>query len=203
MGNNINTAKNFVKKPTIRKSSNSGEDIMTYFENIKRTVEFESTNNPPTSYKKKILRKFIPARFSKFNLMSDNKLKKVDSYVKSPQYLQRYKLFLIKTQNIFEKFYKNSSKENTTEKFSSFMKLQNPLSVAKDLTKKKFRKFLFYFVLIMLCYSLLKYIRYKFSFRAENRDLSEVLKLVNDLRKQNEELSKQNKELVDKILKER
>jgi hypothetical protein len=197
MGNNINTARKFFKKPTIQNSSKGGEDIMTYFENIKKTVESQTNAQNSSS---QFFRKFMPSSFSQFKIMSNHKLKKVDSYIKSPSYLQKYKLLKLKAQNVFEKFNSNSESKDLNLKEKIFA-LKNPFNLARDLTRKKFRRIGMYFGLFLIVYTLWKYVKYRLYHRVEDSNLTEVLKLVNDLRKQNEELIKQNKELVDKILK--
>ena len=116
--------------------------------------------------------------------------------------MQRYKLLKLKATNIFDKinFNKNSEKSSN---IGAKIFLNNPISLAKDMTRKKIKRILLYFALFVILYSFLKYIKYKFIYRnrAEDNNFGEMLKLVNDLRKQNEDLMKQNKELVDRLLK--
>jgi hypothetical protein len=201
MGNNINTAKTILKKPSVQKSA--GEDIMTYFENIKKTVESHNKSQTSSqSTSQSIFKKYLPSSISQLNLMSNNKLRKVDSYIKSPTYMQRYKLLQLKAKNIFDKFNTNVEGEKSSKILNKFP-LANPFSLARDITKKKLKRIIMYFGIFVIVYTFLKYLKYKFTYRnrLEDHNLGEMLKLVSDLRKQNEDLIKHNKELVDKLLK--
>jgi len=201
MGNNLNSAKTILKKSPVQKSS--GEDIMTYFENIKKTVESHNQSHTNSqSNAQSFFKKYLPTSISNLNLMSNNKLKKVDSYIKSPTYFKRYKLLKLKATNIFDKINSHTKSEKSSSIGAKIL-LNNPVTFAKDMTRKKIKKFLLYFGLFVILYSFLKFIKYKIMYgkRAEDNNFGEMLKLVNDLRKQNEDLIKQNKELVDRLLK--
>jgi len=157
--------------------------------------------------------------FSKFRFLFDKNYEKFNKFVKFPIYKQKFYNLNIKMREIWQNRqdywrYYNSKASNykemiTREKFSSYYKKakSTPLSDIKHYftlgIKRKFRKIILYFFSILLVYYCLKYFVYRITEGREDKNLKDALKVINDIKKQNEELMKYNQQLIQTILDER
>jgi hypothetical protein len=157
--------------------------------------------------------------FSKFRFLFDKNFEKVNKFVKFPVYKQKFYNLNIKLRGIWQNRqdywkYFNSKASNykemiTREKISSYYHKakSTPFSEVKNYfnlgIKRKFRKIILYFFSILFVYYGLKYFVYRMTDGRQEKNLKDALKVINDIKKQNEELMKYNQQLIQTILDER
>ena len=81
--------------------------------------------------------------------------------------------------------------------FSEFK--TNPINSIRIGIRKKFRKFILYITAFIIIYYGIKYLFFRLRNRSQDKKLEEALTLVKALKTQNEELIKNNQELIAKV----
>lgn len=162
----------------------------------------------------KFLAKWIPSFTSTLKfIMQSNQINKVNKFLNMPRTIQ--KVYFIR--NYFQDFvskFRRIEKTQSLEKFSyeSFVKKSKEIYSKKEAlkpwnvynhmrqnTKKFFFKVFVYMALFIFGIQSIKYIIYRIFNRNADRQLKEALDLINDLKKQNEELMKHNVDFMEKV----
>lgn len=156
-----------------------------------------------------------PFRFLQYKDLGKLNMEKLNNFINAPVYRQKLYKYETKLKNIW----KNRNSFNSSYFTNIFDKIkQTDLSkirnVSKDSVnnlkegvkggiKKKIRKILFYIAGVLSAYYLLKYGLYRLTARSSMHDQEETLNLIKDIKKQNEEIIKVNKDLLQKLQNER
>ena len=177
----------------------------------------EKTKNKKNFFKTENFQNFAKkVNFSKYRLIFDKNYEKVNKFVKFPTYKQKFYNLNFKLQNIWQNRrdywnYYNSKASNfkgmiKRERISYYYdKARNtPISELKnyfsEAINKRLRKIIFYFLSILCMYYGLKYFMYRITDGKQDKNLKEALNVINDIKKQNEELIRYNEKLVQTIL---
>jgi hypothetical protein len=141
----------------------------------------------------------------------DSKINKINNYIKSPWYKQKFHLYTIKAKNIW----KNRSQAGGVMNYSYYkekLSTQNLTKVIKNFNysnarnfvgggiKRQFRKIIFYFISIVTVYYSIKYFLHRLFNHRSDKNLEEALNAVKELKVQNQELMKYNRDLIEKIM---
>jgi hypothetical protein len=154
--------------------------------------------------------KFTPSSLYNLKAMTNNKIHKINKYIKSPWYKQK----MYNYENKFRKFWESKDKssyfkysyyrENVNSKnlsrFAENFSYSNARNFFAGGMKRKMRKIIFYIIGTFVFFYTLKYFIYSLFNRSSDKNLQQALNAVNELKIQNQELMKYNRDLIDKIM---
>jgi hypothetical protein len=141
----------------------------------------------------------------------DSKINRINNYIKSPWYKQKIHLYTSKAKNIWKNrnqtggvmnysYYKEKvSTQNLTKVFKNF-NYSNARNFVGGGIKRQFRKIIFYFFSIITVYYSIKYILHRLFNHRSDKNLEDALNAVKELKLQNQELMKYNREILEKII---
>lgn len=159
------------------------------------------------------MKRFTPGAFFNFKTMTNTQMHKMDKFIKSPWYRQKIYTYEHNLRNFYNKFksgeyfkysfYQAKVNKKTISTFVRNINYQNTKNFFTGGIKRQFRKILFYMASFFVFYYSVKYALHRLFSRNNDKHLEDALKVVNDLKQQNEELMKYNRELVDKLILDR
>jgi hypothetical protein len=181
-------------------------DYKNSYENFFKNMEEQTTNK--NSFYNRFMNKFKP-HLPLLNSKLSNSLPKMNRFIKSPEMMKKaysYKIRIMdfwKNKKLYYEYFtidywkgKNRSVSTYVRKFT--------FTDMKDFvfggTKRKMKRILFYIISIIVFYYLAKYSIFRLSNRSKDRKLEETLKVVQDVKRQNEELMEYNRKLIDTII---
>ena len=144
----------------------------------------------------------------------DKKVNKINDYINSPWYKQKLLKYQMKFRNIWKEknqpggimnysFYREKVSSNNLTRVWEKISYSNAQNFMRGGLKRQFRKFLFYIFSFFAIYYSIKYFLHRLFNRKSDKNLEEALNAVRDLKLQNEELMKYNRDLIDKIIGEK
>jgi hypothetical protein len=215
MGNNLNNynqkAMGYLKKYQDPKAYQ--EFKSQYDKYLKKMGEQAKERAENGTRFERFMYKITPNSFFNFRAMSNNKLHKINKYIKSPWYKQKYYVYESKLRKFWESkdktsyfkysYYKENINAKSLSKFVQNMNYNNAKSFFAGGMKRQFRKVAFYIVSVFVFFYTLKYLIHSIFNRRSDKNLQEALNAVNELKQQNQELLKYNRELIDKIVESR
>lgn len=157
----------------------------------------------------KIYNNFISNTIGR-SILSHN-VKKINEFIESPWYKQKMSIYKTKFTNFFKEgqkaggvmdysYYKEKVNSKNWTKIVKKFNYTNARDFLRGGIKKKIRKIMMYIFSFFFIYYSIKYILHRVFYRRSDKNLEEALKAVKDLKMQNEELMKYNKDLIEKLV---
>lgn len=214
MGNNLNSynqkAMGYMKKYQDPKAY---QEFKSQYNKYLKTMSEQAKERAENGTRfERFMYKITPKSFFNLKALTENsnKLHKINKYIKSPWYKQKFYVYESKFRKFWQSnekasyfkysYYKETINTKSLSRFVQNMNYTNAKSFFTGGMKRQFRKIAFYIVSAFVFFYTLKYLIYSLFNRRGDKNLQEALKAVNDLKQQNQELLKYNRELIDKIV---
>ncbi len=209
MGNYMNkankTSMNFLNK---YKDHKAHDEFKNYYDNYVKKMEQSAKQSGKNSILGRTFKKYMPSSIMNIKtLMGDNNFSKINKYIKAPTYKQKYYNYELKFKRIFKNrreyykyfrysYYQESfTKQNVLYKFNP----SNAKQFIINNIKRNTRKFFLYVLSIFMFIYTIKYIFYRMTSGRQDKNLKEALEAIKELKSQNEELMKYNRDLMKMI----